>query len=227
MKILRILLIVFPIVSLVSLVAGMSMQVNTEPGPAAVNVPVPVTMMSLFSISYLICIIIVGIYAKKTNRSVGGWVAGSIFVPYLPPLILAFLKPAPVKSYYTGRPSAEAPAGFFENSNASFKNGNMSEEDNIALAQGFCSKCIAETTDESPGNVNTVNGIGTALMGTRWLTRGLDRCPQCGSVIQTKWTTFGFGISKHGTYRILYTKQGFTKSKFFGRRLKSDYAQVR
>jgi len=62
------------------------------------------------------------------------------------------------------------------------------------------------------------------LMGTRWSSRGLDPCPACGSVVQGKWSTFGFGVTKLGSYRILYTKRGITKTRYFGRRLLSDYA---
>lgn len=91
-----------------------------------------------------------------------------------------------------------------------------------AQTTGFCEKCLSETTDEFPGTISSVNAIGTMLMGSRWNPKGIDPCPNCGSVIQKKWITFGVGIIALGTYRILYFKKGITESDFIGRRLKND-----
>ena len=90
------------------------------------------------------------------------------------------------------------------------------------VEEGFCEKCISQTTDEHPGTVYSLNAIGTMLMGTRWNPKGLDPCPDCGSVVQKKWYTFGVGIKPLGTYRILYLKKGLMESDFLGRRLKDD-----
>ena len=39
---------------------------------------------------------------------------------------------------------------------------------------------MAETTDESPGNTRTLNGVGTRLYGNK------AKCPACRSVIKRK-----------------------------------------
>ena len=90
------------------------------------------------------------------------------------------------------------------------------------LQEGFCSTCLSETTDEAPGKVYSLNAIGTMLMGTRWNPKGTQLCPNCGSVVQQKWVTFGVGIVPLGTYRILYLRKGFMENDFVGRRLRND-----
>jgi hypothetical protein len=62
------------------------------------------------------------------------------------------------------------------------------------------------------------------LMGTRWRAKGLHPCATCGSVVQTKWLTFGVSLKPLGTYRVIYTKRGLSTSRFFSRRLRSDPA---
>ena len=74
----------------------------------------------------------------------------------------------------------------------------------------FCEKCYAETTDENAGNTTTINLIGTRLMGRK------NPCPNCGSVITSKWIWFMFPIFKSGTYRIIYTGH----SEYLSRKLK-------
>ena len=63
----------------------------------------------------------------------------------------------------------------------------------------FCANCVAETTMEGPGDMRTVNGIGTVL-------RGDDRrCPTCHSVAQQKWFQFiVLPVIPMDRYRILY-----------------------
>ena len=90
------------------------------------------------------------------------------------------------------------------------------------LQDGFCERCLAQTIEESPGTVYSLNGIGTMLMGSRWRVKGKEECLDCGSVIQHKWMTFGIGIAPLGTYRILYLRQGLMESDFLGRRLRDD-----
>jgi hypothetical protein len=168
-------------------------------------------LTSAFFLPWIVQAVLAGVLAGKLNRNSAGWVIGSIFLPFIVPFFLVFMKgkePA-MKS----RPPVSAAIA----TDPEFKGFNE---------QGFCWRCVGETSEEAPGNVSSFNGIGTALMGTRWTTRGLDPCPACGSVVQSKWRTFGFGISKIGTYRIIYTKRGFTSSRFFGRRLLSDYAAI-
>jgi uncharacterized RDD family membrane protein YckC len=95
----------------------------------------------------------------------------------------------------------------------------------FAMSVGFCDRCIAQTTSETPGNIHSVNGIGTMLSASRWYSKEADRCSQCGSVVQIKWISFGVGLKPLGTYRVLYVKKGvsgFTASRFFARRLAND-----
>lgn len=63
----------------------------------------------------------------------------------------------------------------------------------------FCRACIEETSDVSAGSTTTVNGVGTTLYGSA------SRCPDCDSIIQTKWVCFIFlPIIPLGRYRVLY-----------------------
>ena len=71
----------------------------------------------------------------------------------------------------------------------------------------FCEKCIAETTNQSPGNTVLVNyTIGTYLVGSS------NRCPICHSVIQTK----KFMLIPSGRYRMLYVGP----NRYVGRKLR-------
>src|ERR1700730_5141303 len=45
----------------------------------------------------------------------------------------------------------------------------------------FCEYCVAETTDETPGDISTLNGIGRQFYGSA------APCPECASVIRTLW----------------------------------------
>jgi hypothetical protein len=144
-----------------------------------------------------------GILAAKLNRAPGLWAMGTLLIPIVIPGVLCLVKTVPDRRYLPGKNPRPAGAEVARN------------------AQGYCQYCVDETTDESPGSVSTMNGIGTALMGTRWSSKGLDRCPICGSEVKQKWSTFGFGVKPSGTYRILYLGGVFTK-KYFGRRLKQD-----
>ncbi|MBI5685542.1 MAG: DUF4339 domain-containing protein [Verrucomicrobia bacterium] len=75
----------------------------------------------------------------------------------------------------------------------------------------FCGKCIAETTDESVGNLLRLNGIGAKLMGQG------DRCPECGSVVSCLIVTvFYLPTVPLKRYRVLYT----SPSSFHTRRLR-------
>jgi len=81
---------------------------------------------------------------------------------------------------------------------------------------GFCAACRSQTTDESPGNTNTVNLIfGTRLIGHD------DRCPACGAVLQTKWLQIILPIIPLGRYRVLYLERGLFTGRYLGRRLRN------
>lgn len=191
-------------------------------GPGSRTAEGRAAMMALSSgllVPWIAGLALTGVLAGRLNRRAGGWVLGSILLPFVLPIVLAFMKEAP-------RPTAKSAAMYGANGadHASSAFATGADDSPVGFnEQGFCARCAMETSDESPGNINSVNGIGTALMGTRWLVRGFDPCPVCGSVIQSKWFTLGFGVTRLGTYRILYTRKGLTSSRFYGRRLLSDY----
>ncbi len=208
MKKLRIPLAVIQILSFGALVAVTELAPGggRGAGPGARN-----WIMAAFLGSIIVSAVLSGMLAAGLRRAVPVWVIGSIFIPFLIPFILAFMKEAPDTSYVApersvpGSPRDESASGLNE--------------------QGFCARCVSETTEESPGSVSTTNGIGTALQGTRWREKGLDPCPVCGSVVQQKWYMFGWGVKPLGTYRILYVKEGIFSKRYFGRRLKADPVQ--
>lgn len=76
---------------------------------------------------------------------------------------------------------------------------------------GFCEKCLAETTDASPGSTFTLNMFGTGLFGAA------DRCRTCHSVVQGKWIQLLFPVIRIGRYRVRYTGP----TAYVGRRLKA------
>jgi hypothetical protein len=77
----------------------------------------------------------------------------------------------------------------------------------------FCPKCIADTTDESTGDIVSVNFIGNRL---DW--EGREECPTCKSQIVEKKSTF-FG--NKGSFRVIWL--GDNKSTFISRKLKIVY----
>ncbi len=91
----------------------------------------------------------------------------------------------------------------------------------IALQQGFCEVCLAQTTDESPGNLRQINGIGTSW---GFDLGGKDKCPTCGSVVKTKWFCFIFPLVPTDKFRVLsiQNKQSLTGSRdrFLARKVK-------
>ena len=85
--------------------------------------------------------------------------------------------------------------------------------ENFDRVGGFCRACWDETIAESAGDCRTVNGVGTTLEG--WA----GKCPDCGSVIQTKYWT----LVSQGRFRVLYTQP----SRYLSRRLKPPGRQRR
>lgn len=82
-------------------------------------------------------------------------------------------------------------------------------------SNGFCQKCCAQTTDESPGNTQTINLVfGNRLMGH------LDRCNICGSVLQAIWFWFVIPIFPIGKYRVIYLERGMFTGRYIGRKLR-------
>ncbi len=68
----------------------------------------------------------------------------------------------------------------------------------------FCANCIAETTAESPSSNSRFNGIGTDFLG-----RYGDACPNCFSVIRRRWfLVFLIPTFPLGYYRVKYCTSG-------------------
>lgn len=93
-------------------------------------------------------------------------------------------------------------------------------EDFEASIRGFCPSCMADTTEESSGDMELFNNVGTG-----WGPFSRNRCSNCGSVIKTKWIYFLVPIIPKGKYRVLYTKRvgGVlpTKTQFLSRKIKA------
>jgi len=77
----------------------------------------------------------------------------------------------------------------------------------------FCPKCIAETTEESAGDIISVNLIGEHLT---WDSR--EECPTCRSQTREVKSTFG---GHKGSFRVILL--GDNKDKFISRRIKIIY----
>ncbi len=92
-----------------------------------------------------------------------------------------------------------------------------------AALNGFCDACLAQTTDQSAGNMTQINGIGTM-----WGFFDKHKCPECGSVVKTKWFTFLFPLIPLDKYRVLFIQQKHTltgyRSRYLARRLKPRVA---
>lgn len=103
------------------------------------------------------------------------------------------------------------------------------QADPTPMTNAFCAACISASSDESPGDVNTNNGIGRKFYG------GADRCPTCGSVARTLWFVVAdVPLLPRGTYRYKNvsdeTHEGFfvqsTSRGFIARRTATNWAQV-
>ena len=89
------------------------------------------------------------------------------------------------------------------------------------LTGTFCDKCIAESSDQTPGDVNTYNGIGRKFYGSK------SPCAQCGSVIRTLWwTLIDVPIIPLGSYRYKKGSETIQSSRFWARRTATQWDQV-
>jgi hypothetical protein len=78
----------------------------------------------------------------------------------------------------------------------------------------FCEHCVAETTDRTPGDVSTINGIGRKFYGSA------APCPECASVIRTLWwTVVEVPIVPLASYRYKTSEEGVSRSRFWCREL--------
>src|ERR1700722_10620764 len=78
----------------------------------------------------------------------------------------------------------------------------------------FCEHCIAETSDETPGDVSTLNGIGRQFYGSA------APCPECASVIRTLWWTLvSLPVVPLASYRYKTSEEHGTRARFWCRKL--------
>ena len=84
----------------------------------------------------------------------------------------------------------------------------------VASREIFCEHCVAETTDETPGDVSTINGIGRKFYGSA------APCPECASVIRTLWwTVVEVPVVPLASYRYKTSEEGVSRSRFWCRKL--------
>jgi hypothetical protein len=77
--------------------------------------------------------------------------------------------------------------------------------------RNFCSKCTFESTDQSSGNLQRLNGIGTAFVGSS------DICPSCKAVVRRVWFTFFFvPVVPLARYRVMQ----ISPQEFLSRRVR-------
>ena len=89
------------------------------------------------------------------------------------------------------------------------------------LAGEFCERCAAESSDESPGSIRTVNGVGRKFYGSK------APCPDCGSSIRTLWYTFAdIPLVPRGSYRYKAAEKGFMNESFWARKTRTHWDQV-
>ncbi|HCY75941.1 MAG TPA: hypothetical protein DHV28_08460 [Ignavibacteriales bacterium] len=85
----------------------------------------------------------------------------------------------------------------------------------------FCPQCIKETSDESTGDINSTNLVGTKLVQIDGGT-----CLLCKSIIVEKqYEIFGFRVKSFGFYRVIQFKKyrtdlvGSKETIFYARKL--------
>lgn len=78
--------------------------------------------------------------------------------------------------------------------------------------RGFCRKCQFETGTAASGNLQRINGIGTAFVGSS------EACPTCRSVVRRVWFTVLFlPVIPLARYRVLH----ISPREFYSRRLRN------
>lgn len=100
---------------------------------------------------------------------------------------------------------------------------------NEASTRWFCDTCVRESSDESPGDVRTNNGIGRMFYGRA------AECETCGSVVRTLWRVLAdvplipvgsyrykdVGPEEHSGFFVQSTSRGF-----IARRTRTHWNQV-
>jgi hypothetical protein len=89
------------------------------------------------------------------------------------------------------------------------------------MANQFCEKCQAESSDESAGNYRE------GMFGRQFMGRA-RACAQCGSYAATLWQLFlYFPTSPVGTYRYLHLSTRMGGWSFLSRKVEPDLEQIR
>ena len=84
----------------------------------------------------------------------------------------------------------------------------------VSVPKNFCGACVAASSDRTPGNISTFNGVGRQFYGKA------DVCAQCGSAVRTLWAVFvNVPLVPLGSYRYLQVESGYSRSRFLSRRL--------
>ena len=93
----------------------------------------------------------------------------------------------------------------------------------------FCPDCVGRSTNDSPHDVSTNNGIGRKFYGAA------DTCGRCGSVVRTLWFVIAdVPLIPRGSYRYLPVGgeklDGFfvqtTSQSFLARRTNTNWNQI-
>lgn len=90
------------------------------------------------------------------------------------------------------------------------------------VAEGFCEDCLAESSDQTPGDVSTTNGFGRKFYGAA------TPCVTCGSVVRTLWwTAIDIPLVPRGSYRYKTVEDDEIRmSRFWARRTRTRWGQV-
>jgi hypothetical protein len=97
----------------------------------------------------------------------------------------------------------------------------MADDKEGMLRTGFCTSCLSGSTDKSPGNISTINGIGRKFYG------GADKCTACGSTVRVLWIVlFYVPLIPLGTYRYQRARGGGLSSRFLARNTAMRWPQV-
>lgn len=105
----------------------------------------------------------------------------------------------------------------------------MATAANEASTSRFCEACVHDSSDQSPGDVRTNNGVGRMFYGRA------DKCDTCGSVVRTLWRVVAdiplvpvasyrykdVGPEEHSGFFVQSTSRGF-----FARRTRTHWNQV-
>ena len=90
------------------------------------------------------------------------------------------------------------------------------------VAVGFCEDCLAESSDQTPGDVSATNGFGRKFYGAA------APCTKCGSVVRTLWwTAIDIPLMPRGSYRYKTVSDNEVgMSRFWARRTQTHWGQI-